>query len=165
MASENETIAEIVKEMRENANVWRKVNWNAAPEMEQHYSEDDIDDLADRIDDAHGREVAELKKKCEEYERQPELMAETAAAALELLKAQESKIAELREYLKANTVGVKAMHEEIETLRGMITDLRAKLKIAINTLEKISYGDGTLSDFSGLAELTLAEIRAEGEAS
>lgn len=42
---------------------------------------------------------------------------------------------------------------------------RAKLKIAINTLEKISYGDGTLSDFSGLAELTLAEIRAEGEAS
>ena len=44
--------------------------------------------------------VAELQRKCEEYERQPELMAETAKAALELLKAQDSKISELRECLK-----------------------------------------------------------------
>ena len=49
--------------------------------------------------------------------------------------AHKREVAELREYLKANTVGVKAMHEEIETLRGMITDLRAKLKVAEDALK------------------------------
>ena len=57
----------------------------------------------DRLDAAHRREIAELKKKCEEYERQPELMAETANAALELLKSQDAKIAELRECLRLSS--------------------------------------------------------------
>lgn len=60
-----------------------------------------MSDLTRRFEAAHKREVAELKKKCEEYERQPELMAETAKSALELLKAQDSKIAELRECLES----------------------------------------------------------------
>lgn len=62
--------------------------------------EDVVDHYAMRFRDAHAREVSELKNKCEEYERQPELMAETAKAALELLKKQESEIAELRACLR-----------------------------------------------------------------
>lgn len=146
MASENETVAEIVSEMR----IFKCRNL-ASGELEncvttQHYFADRIEaahrrevetariaecsaqacfdeELAshDReVAELHGerngilkanaslaadndrlrREVAELKNKCEEYERQPELMAETAKAALELPKAQESKIAELRECLQ-----------------------------------------------------------------
>ena len=73
--------------------------------------------------------------------------------------AHKREVAELREYLKANTVGVKAMHEEIETLRGMITDLRAKLKIEEDALEKCKKCGWVECDTIANA---LAAIREEG---
>lgn len=69
-------------------------------EIDCEFTDDEVVAIIDRIEAAHMREVDELKNKCEEYERQPELMAETAKAALELLKTQESKIKELRECLR-----------------------------------------------------------------
>ena len=87
MASENETVAEVLDDF-----AYLITLGNIGPNV--------ATDVRNRIEASHGREVEELKKKCEEYERQPELMAETAKEALELLKAQDSKIAELRECLK-----------------------------------------------------------------
>ena len=93
MAS-NETVAEIERELRSEP---RAAN-GEKPWV--HY-------LADRILAAHKREIAaknavieNLKKKIDEYERQPELMAETAREALRTLKEQDAVIAELRECLK-----------------------------------------------------------------
>lgn len=97
MASENETVADIVNEMR---GIKGGQHTNGGLSFERWRAKCQFaDDYADRIEAAHRSDVAELKRKCEEYERQPELMAETAKAALELLKAQDAKIAELRECL------------------------------------------------------------------
>lgn len=99
MASENETVADIVREMREDD---VRISARETPKTEKlalSYACDWCKGYANRIEAAHKREVAEL-----------------------------------REYLKANSVGVKAMHEEIEILRGMITNLRAKLKVAEDAL-------------------------------
>lgn len=132
MASENETVvADIVKEMR----IFKCRNL-ASGELEncvttQHY-------FADRIEAAHRREIAELKNKCEEYERQPELMAETAKAALELLKAQESKIAELRECLKvAEDALVKLQDRLVSSVHDGTIDPHETLEIAENALAAI----------------------------
>ena len=50
--------------------------------------------------DLKDKEIKELKKKIDEYERQPELMAETALEALRTLQEQDAEIAKLRECLK-----------------------------------------------------------------
>ena len=50
--------------------------------------------------DLKDKEIKELKKKIDEYERQPELMAETALEALRTLQEQDAEIAELRKRLK-----------------------------------------------------------------
>ena len=50
--------------------------------------------------DLKDKEIKELKKKIDEYERQPELMAETASEALQTLQEQDAEIAELRKRLK-----------------------------------------------------------------
>lgn len=91
MESKNETIADIVKDVS---------GFECYGHISAERAKFIVSDLTRRFEAAHKREVAELKKKCEEYERQPELMADTAKAALELLKAQDSKIAELCECLK-----------------------------------------------------------------
>ena len=50
--------------------------------------------------DLKDKEIKELKKKIDEYERQPELMAETALEALRTLQEQDAEIAKLRKCLK-----------------------------------------------------------------
>ena len=68
---------------------------------------------------------------------------------------------------KLKTIAKELVDENDAIIKELVDEkdaIRAKLKIAIDSLEKISYGDGTLSDFSGLAELTLAEIREKGGA-
>lgn len=100
MASGNETVAEIVKEIRTIP--WKVYNQEIESNDDCGISQSYCNVLADRIEAAHKREVSELKNKCEEYERQSELTAETAKVALELLKTQESKIKELRK--QARTV-------------------------------------------------------------
>lgn len=95
MASNPESHADIIEEMRGNYYKMGRSNARLDKDLMGIMSF-----TANRLEVAHKREIAELKKKCEEYERQPELMAETAASALELLKAQEAKIAKLRETLR-----------------------------------------------------------------
>lgn len=59
----------------------------------------DIEKMAREIA-AKDAEIENLKKKIDEYERQPELMAETAREALQTLQDQDAEITELRECLK-----------------------------------------------------------------
>lgn len=99
MASNPESHADIIEEMRGNYYKMGRSNARLDKDLMGLMSF-----TANRLEVAHKREIAELKKKCEEYERQPELMAETAASALELLKAQEAKIAKLRETLRQAVV-------------------------------------------------------------
>ena len=61
MSNKQETHAEVIAGMREYAQKCREKNWNVAPEMENHYNEDDVDDLADRLEAAHKRELAEVE--------------------------------------------------------------------------------------------------------
>ena len=61
--------------------------------------------------DLKDNEIKELKKKIDEYERQPELMAETALEALRTLQEQDAEIAKLRECLK-DAVDLYRLHLE-----------------------------------------------------
>lgn len=89
MASENETVAEVAKQMRRNEEVFHHLYWC---------------EYADRIEAAHGREVAELRETIDANLR-VHTAAEKADAdkKLELMSeivSLDATIAELRECLK-----------------------------------------------------------------
>ena len=108
MASNNETVAGIIAEVRTINKCADRIE--AAHKREIAAKDDErltivanydtvIKDLVRNLS-AKDAEIENLKKKIDEYERQPELMAETAREALRTLKEQDAEIAELRECLR-----------------------------------------------------------------
>lgn len=83
---------------------------------------------------AKDAEIAKLNAKCKEYERQPELMAETAREALRTLQEQDAEIAELRECLK-EAVDLYRLHlEKSNCMR------RVSLSVSIDKWRKALEG-------------------------
>ena len=69
MGNRQEKSADIIAEMRAYAKRCREENFGVAPECEAHYNEDDVEDLADRLEAAMRRECKNLdalERACEE---------------------------------------------------------------------------------------------------
>ena len=125
MAINNETVADIGEQMRKVDPTAFVVWWDqvAAAHKREIAAKDDerltivanyenvIKDLVRNIS-AKDAEIENLKKKIDEYERQPELMAETAREALRTLQEQDAEIAELKDCIL----------KEIDWLKRMIKD-------------------------------------------
>ena len=154
MASESETVADIVKEMR---GIKGGQHTNGGLSYERWRARCQFaDDYADRIEEAHRREVDSLNFKLMTAKSEQKTAANVIIEQTNKVEKLNREVAELRECLK------EAVHNECNFCR--------RLKVAEDALTKLqdrfvsSVHDGTIDPYEALkiAEDALAAIREEG---